>query len=76
MKKDKHNITNKNKIYLPNERDYYEPESHELRSYSPNGDFTTLPNPTIDPIVSNNISWMEFDYTDQSMYKNDYDDEE
>ncbi|WP_286904943.1 hypothetical protein [Clostridium sp. UBA1652] len=71
MKKDKSIITNKNKIYLPNDRDFYEPDEHDLKSYSPNGEYTILPDPTKDPIVSNNISWMEFDYTDQSLYKED-----
>ena len=51
MKKDKSIITNENKIYLPNDRDFYEPDEHDLRSYSPNGDYTILPDPTKDPIV-------------------------
>lgn len=65
---DKYPVEN-NKIYPPNNRDFYEPEEHDLKSYSPNGDFTILPNPNTDPIVSNNISNVEFDYTDQSMFK-------
>jgi hypothetical protein len=64
-----HNIVEENKDYLPNNRDFYKPEKQELRSYSPNGDYIKLPDPTEDPIVCNNISYQEFDYTDQSLYK-------
>ncbi|GFZ34018.1 hypothetical protein CSC2_45440 [Clostridium zeae] len=61
---------NKNKIYLPNDRDWYSPDEHDLISLSKTGKtYTTLPNPKTDPIVSNNISNVEFDYTDQSLYE-------
>lgn len=51
-------------VYLPNERDNYHPHDENLKSTAPNGDVTPLPNPATDPIVCNNIAWMEFDYTD------------
>ncbi|MBK1813080.1 hypothetical protein JHL18_20880 [Clostridium sp. YIM B02505] len=67
---DKSKATNKNKTYLPNDRDWYSPEGHDLISLSKTGNtYTKLPNPKTDPIVSNNISYMEFDYTDQSLYE-------
>lgn len=53
-------------VYLPNERDDYHPNDENLISTAPNGDVTPLPNPATDPIVCNNIAWLEFDYT-QSM---------
>ncbi|MFT5873000.1 MAG: hypothetical protein ACI8WT_001941 [Clostridium sp.] len=51
-------------IYPPYERDFYELEPRDIRSYSETkNDFTTLPDPVTDPIVTNNISTAEFDYT-------------
>lgn len=50
--------------YLPKVRTSYHPTENEIRSYSPNGESTMLPNPANDPIVANNISGQEFDYTD------------
>ena len=58
-------MTKKNKPYLPNLRSWYEP---------PEGIDTILPNPAEDPIVVNNISYMEFDYTNSPML-DDPDDE-
>lgn len=52
--------------YLPHERQFDEPSETDLRSYSESDDYTTLPNPLTDPIVSNNISNAEFDYTEDS----------
>lgn len=69
MNKKKYNIVDHKKPYPPNMRDDYAPDESDLMSYSPNGDFTLLPDPTIDPIVCNNISYAEFDYTDQSIYE-------
>ena len=54
------------KCYLPEKRTDYHPKDSDLISTAPNGDITPLPNPATDPIVCNNISYMEFDYT-QSM---------
>ncbi len=54
----------KNKIYLPHERDYLDQNPNTIKSHSTSGkDFTKLPNPVEDPIVSNNIANSEFDYT-------------
>jgi len=50
------------KIYVPYQRDFYELEDTDLRSYSET-DSTMLPDPVTDPIVSMNISNVEFDYT-------------
>lgn len=65
-------MSDKEKPYLPDERDWYSPEGHDLISLSKSGNtYTKLPNPKTDPIVVNNISYMEFDYTDQSLYEDD-----
>lgn len=48
--------------YGPNQRGYFEKSPSKIRSYS-KVDYTPLPNNLTDPIVSNNISYMEFDYT-------------
>ena len=61
MEKDKDKVP-----YLPHDRLFDEPSKTSLRSYSETGDYTTLPNPLTDPIVSNNISTAEFDYTEDS----------
>mgnify|MGYP001595412051 CR=1 FL=1 len=74
MKKHKNKISQNKKLkdeieskcYLPEKRTDYHPKDSELTSTAPNGDTTLLPNPATDPIVCNNISYMEFDYT-QSM---------
>jgi len=50
------------KKYGPNERDFLEAEPREIKAYSLE-DYTILPNNIEDPIVSNNISYQEFDYT-------------
>lgn len=55
---------NKKTPYLPKVRTSYSPTENEIKSYSPNGDSTMLPNPANDDIVVNNIAWQEFDYTD------------
>lgn len=50
--------------YAPYERDFFDIEPREIKSYSETkDDFTPLPDPVTDPIVSNNISNVEFDYT-------------
>ena len=67
-------MTEKNKPYLPHLRSWYEPSKESLISKSPEGIDTILPNPVEDPIVANNISYMEFDYTNSPMLE-DYDDE-
>ena len=52
------------KPYLPKLRTGYKLRDEELRSYSPKGDSTFIPNPATDPIVVNNIAWQEFNYTE------------
>lgn len=54
------------KPYLPNERDYLEQEPQIIKSYSEK-DYTKLPDPVRDPIVSNNIICPEFDYTSKDL---------
>jgi hypothetical protein len=57
-------IKNETKVYPPHERDFYDIEPREIRSYSETkNDFTQLPDPVTDPIVAMNISNVEFDYT-------------
>lgn len=48
--------------YGPNKRDYFEQKPKIIKAYSKH-DCTKLPDPVRDPIVSNNISNAEFDYT-------------
>lgn len=48
--------------YGPNDRGYFLQRPRLYKSYSTK-DFTLLPDPVRDPIVSNNISNAEFDYT-------------
>ncbi|MFL0248907.1 hypothetical protein ACJDT4_00610 [Clostridium neuense] len=56
-------MSNKNKAsYGPNERDYLEQKPKKIKSYS-KYDYIELPDPVRDPIVANNISNSEFDYT-------------
>jgi len=50
------------KMYAPHERNFYELEPKDIRSYSET-DSTMLPDPVTDPIVAMNISNVEFDYT-------------
>ncbi|MHC1684127.1 MAG: hypothetical protein AB6733_14425 [Clostridiaceae bacterium] len=71
MKKEKNNKnTTSPKPYLPNERGYFNQEPSVIRSYSEN-DSIILPDPVSDPIVVNNIAWMEFDYTSPSVADTD-----
>ena len=53
---------NKTKMYAPHQRDFFDVEPSDIRSYSEK-DSTMLPDPVTDPIVCNNISYVEFDYT-------------
>ncbi|MBZ9636807.1 hypothetical protein [Clostridium sp. FP1] len=53
---------NEMKLYAPHQRDFYEIEPRDIRSYSEK-DSTMLPDPVTDPIVAMNISNVEFDYT-------------
>jgi len=48
--------------YGPNGRGYFEQKPRLYKAYSAK-DYTLLPDPVRDPIVSNNISNVEFDYT-------------
>ncbi|MEG2935087.1 MAG: hypothetical protein RR844_01205 [Clostridium sp.] len=59
----KNNKTNtKSNQYAPNERDFLEASEAPVKSYSLE-DYVLLPNHVVDPIVVNNISNAEFDYT-------------
>jgi hypothetical protein len=50
------------KMYAPHQRDFYELQQKDIRTYSEK-DSTDLPDPVTDPIVAMNISTAEFDYT-------------
>lgn len=52
--------------YAPKDRGYFEQRPHKIRAYS-DKDYTKLPDPVRDPIVVNNISNVEFDYTSESL---------
>ncbi|WP_032122286.1 hypothetical protein [Clostridium amazonitimonense] len=59
-------MNNKNKItYGPHQRDYLEQAPRELKSCSEKNkdSCSKLPDPVQDPIVSNNIANVEFNYT-------------
>ena len=58
--------SSKKNTYLPNERTGYAPEEHALISHGKvEGPSSPLPSTVEDPIVVNNIAYMEFDYTEQ-----------
>lgn len=65
--------------YPPHLRDFWEQEPTVIKGYSQK-DYTKLPDPVRDPIVSNNIADREFNYTyneeDDIDYDNDYFDED
>lgn len=50
------------KIYGPKVRDFFEEQPQVIKAHSEN-DYTILPDNVTDPIVANNISNAEFDYT-------------
>lgn len=52
----------KTKSYAPHERGFLDQKPQKIKAYSAK-DYTELPDPVKDPIVSNNISNQEFDYT-------------
>lgn len=62
------NITNKTlgcpivHVYGPHLRDYFDAEPKTIKAKSEN-DFSLMPDPVQDPIVSNNIAYQYFDYT-------------
>ena len=51
-----------NKLYGPHERMQYELKPKTIKAFS-SKDYTLLPDPVRYPIVSNDISTWEFDYT-------------
>lgn len=60
------NKKEKEKFYTPHLRTGYAPKEHALISHGKvnDGVDTLLPSPTDDDVVVNNISYMEFDYTE------------
>jgi len=48
--------------YAPNNRGYFDKKPRLYKAFSAK-DYTLLPDPVRDPIVSSNISNVEFDYT-------------
>ena len=54
-----------NKTYPPNERGFMDEKPKKIKAHSAK-DYTLLPDPVTDPIVSNNIANVEFDYTQDS----------
>ncbi len=68
------NFENNKNSYLPEQRTGYAPEPHTLISHGKiEGPSSPLPSTVEDPIVVNNISNAEFDYTEQldSYWKDD-----
>ncbi|WP_315117940.1 hypothetical protein [uncultured Clostridium sp.] len=67
MDKEKINLS-----HLPDERDFLDVNQKVIKSYSPGKkDYTKLPDNVRDPIVSNNIANVEFDYTSKDMWESD-----
>ncbi|MBC8062788.1 MAG: hypothetical protein H7Y18_19320 [Clostridiaceae bacterium] len=68
-----------NKVYPPHLRNFFEQDLTIIKGYSQK-DYTKLPDPVRDPMVSNNISSQEFNYTyneeEDIGYNSDYLDEE
>ena len=65
-------MANKKSVYTPNDRTSYEPKPSALISYGkyePN--FTMIPSPVEDDIAVNNISYSEFDYTEDLIFDED-----
>jgi len=60
--KNNSNKTNEPKPYGPTERDFLDASTKPIKAYSLE-DYVLLPNHVVDPIVANNISNAEFDYT-------------
>ncbi len=71
----KYSKETKNNFYGPHQRDFLESNQKEVRSYGPL-DSVALPNNVVDPIVSNNISQAEFDYTYDSILRTSEEEEE
>ena len=59
--------------YLPKVRTDYSPSDESVESATGVDFPVNMPNPAVDPIVSNNISNAEFDYTQDMMSSEDFD---
>ena len=59
--------------YLPKMRTDYIPSDESVESATGVDFPVNMPNPAVDPIVSNNISNAEFDYTQDMMSSEDFD---
>ncbi len=59
--------------YLPKMRTDYEPSDKSVESATGVDFPINMPNPAVDPIVANNISNAEFDYTQDMLSPENYD---
>ena len=59
--------------YLPNMRTDYEPSDESVESATGVDFPINMPNPAVDPIVSQNIANAEFDYTQDMIFPEDLD---
>ena len=59
--------------YLPKMRTDYSPSDESVESATGVDFPVNMPNPAVDPIVSNNISNAEFDYTQDMITPEDFD---
>lgn len=57
--------------YLPKMRTNYSPSDESVESATGVDFPINMPNPAVDPIVSNNISNAEFDYTQDMIFPDD-----
>jgi hypothetical protein len=61
-------------IYGPNQRRYFDTQPEKIRSFS-KVNYVNHPAPIANPIVSNDIAWMESDYTyidEEDIWDEDY----
>ena len=64
---------NMQNTYAPKMRTDYSPSDESVESATGVDFPVNMPNPAVDPIVSNNISNAEFDYTQDMMSSEDFD---
>ena len=68
-KHSEHTLSNS---YLPKMRTDYHPSNDEVESATGVDFPVNMPNPAVDPIVSNNIANQEFDYTQDMLSPDNY----
>lgn len=62
----------KNNAYPPKIRSFYKPETFKIESFSPKKNHNSIIDSKTNHIVCNNISYSEFDYTEDPFDLNTY----